>query len=265
MSIYNGKKQHTKRSSYWATMFRFADLLRHRTEQQPQSSIPLRPMHRARFFPPAFLQGFQSYLEQSLQQIQDSMNCRLQWVSRYRAGDDRDRDRRLFCAILVDNRACQSRSEEDDLFQSFEQVVEDKDGSVYACSAVYFDNEEDNDNESVSVMQMWCKPELAGHRLSCQLLCLCLLRMIATIDSSSVDWTRVQVKLDDCTEVLPPRNLYYRLGFRVWNPAMEQFVRWDEWQEQCFDPVHRPYPDEQRQTMLQDLLWNLTCFLGFKA
>jgi len=67
-----------------------------------------------------------------------------------------------------------------------------------------------------------------------------------------------KVELDDSTGVNPPKNIYYRLGFKVRDEKTHRFINWDTWLERY---KHLSNPSEERRIPLRLLLKNLESFL----
>lgn len=66
-----------------------------------------------------------------------------------------------------------------------------------------------------------------------------------------------KVELDDSTGVNPPKNIYYRLGFKVRDEKTNRFINWDTWLERY---KHLSNPSEERRIPIRVLLKNLESF-----
>lgn len=220
-----------------------------------ESSIPLQNLRTRRI--QLFSDNFFCSLENKVQENIRAVGGSLHWTFHFAHNPDRsDETGTLLVAVLVDP-DFDSRTN----LRTFEDIVADRDGKIRSCAAVHFSY--DGEPE-INVLQMFTRADCSGRRLSVQLLALCLMRLLrekSFVEGAPVDWRQVMVRLDDCTDVPPPRNIFYRLGFRVYSDLMSQFVRWNQWIEQSFDPENRPYPDERRALFLQELLWSLSNFL----
>jgi hypothetical protein len=62
------------------------------------------------------------------------------------------------------------------------------------------------------------------------------------------------VDLDDSTGIDPPRNIYYRLGFKVRDEKTHAYIKWDTWLGRY---KHLSNPSEERRISLSTLLKNL--------
>lgn len=66
------------------------------------------------------------------------------------------------------------------------------------------------------------------------------------------------VKLDDCSGILPPRNIYFKLGFQVKDEKRKNlYCSWDLWLKK----YDLPNPSEERRILLSTLFSNLKNFL----
>lgn len=251
-------------------------------------AIPLVTLRRpveSILFPNAFLSAFRRFLFEQLETL--APTSRLIWVDRY---DEHSNETAR--GVLphqnnrsgIDEREIGTDSEDDSFFVGaalvntsssshvhlsfYRDLLLDREDQIQSFVAIMFRRVpllSDDSETTFSVLNMCTRKSERGQRMCSKLLALCLLEVMDNPQFSSIDWSAVSVDLDDCTEVHPPRNLYYRLGFHVWSKATDQFVSWNRWMDQDYDMVLCPNPDERRRIALRDLLWNLSQFLGFRA
>ena len=62
------------------------------------------------------------------------------------------------------------------------------------------------------------------------------------------------VELDDSTGVNPPKNIYYRLGFKVRDEVNQNFIKWDTWLSRYKNVDN---PSEERRIDIHTLMTNI--------
>jgi hypothetical protein len=237
----------------------------YRSRQMKQSEpIPLRDMRSATLFPSAFMHGFEEYVLAKIQTTCRTFSYKVHRVQQVVPITTMEDDANPVASecVLLSVAIIPSEYDADTNLKTFSDILNDCDQQVAALCVLSANASEG----VVRIVNMFRSEQLVGSRIACALVSLLLFDVLKRQDWRHVDWSKAMVELDDCTGVEPPRNVYYRLGFKVWSKLMEQFVSWDTWY------VQRPYevdsigmnPDERREILLRDLVWNLSSLLGFR-
>jgi len=68
-----------------------------------------------------------------------------------------------------------------------------------------------------------------------------------------------KIELDDATSILPPQNIYYKLGFKVRDNKSNRFINWNTWLKRYYSSYE--YPNEERRINLFTLNVNVKKYL----
>lgn len=231
--------------------------------------VPMRRGGDSALFPSAFLASFRRFLRDNLEC--QFPNSKVIGVDQFDAqplidetlsarGASESNDHLYFIGAALVAKGSSTAH-----LQCYHDLLRDQDGTLESFVGIIFEKSSASLETSFSVLTMYTRTDKQGSRMGSKLLATCLLDIMDNPLFCDVDWSAVQVNLDDCTEVDPPRNLYYCLGFQVWSNMLEQFVSWNQWMDQDYNLATCPNPDERRRIGLRDLLWNLSQFLGFRS